>query len=48
VDPQERSLEVLVADGGSWTQERVFAGDDVVRATPFAGVEIALSRLWGG
>jgi Uma2 family endonuclease len=46
VDPLERTLEVLRLDGGQWRIVAVHGGDDEVRAEPFEGTSIVLSRLW--
>lgn len=46
VDPLARTLEVLLLDGARWTIADVHTGGDVVRAEPFAAVELELKRLW--
>jgi Uma2 family endonuclease len=46
VDPIERTLEVLRLRDGAWTIVCVFAGSELVRAEPFAEVELALGDLW--
>jgi len=46
VDPLVRTLEVLALDDGRWMIAETHAGDEVVRAEPFAAVEIELARLW--
>jgi len=46
VDPLARTLEVLALEGGRWMIAETHAGGDVVRAAPFAAVEIELARLW--
>jgi len=46
VEPSTRTLEVLVPDGGRWVVAENHGGDDVVRATPFAAIDIELTRLW--
>jgi Uma2 family endonuclease len=46
VDPLARTLEVLSLEEGRWVIAETHAGDDVVRAAPFAAVEIELARLW--
>jgi Uma2 family endonuclease len=46
VDPAARTLEVLQQEGGRWVILGVHAGDDVVRAAPFAETGLPLSSLW--
>lgn len=46
VDPIQRTLEILALDAGRWIVAENHGGDDVVRAAPFAALEIALARLW--
>jgi len=46
VDPLARTLEVLALEGGRWVIAETHGGNDVVRAVPFAAVEIELARLW--
>jgi Uma2 family endonuclease len=46
VDPDARTLEVLRLDGGRWTILAAHAGTDVVRAEPFADIELGLTSLW--
>jgi Uma2 family endonuclease len=46
VDPLARTLEVLALDGERWIVAENHGGDDVVRAAPFAVLELALARLW--
>ncbi len=46
VDPLARTLEVLALDGDRWIVAENHGGEDVIRAAPFAAIEIALSRLW--
>jgi Uma2 family endonuclease len=46
VNPVERTLEVLRRTDGAWTIVGIHSGDDLVRAEPFAAVEMALGRLW--
>jgi len=46
VDPAARTLEVLALEGGRWMIAETHAGDEIVRAAPFAAVEIELARLW--
>lgn len=46
LDPLARTLEALVLESGRWVIDATHAGDEIVRAVPFATVEIALGRLW--
>ena len=46
VDPLQRTLEVLALDGTRWFVAENHGGNDVVRAAPFAAMEIELARLW--
>ena len=46
VDPLARTLEVLALDDGRWIIAGTHAGDEIVRAEPFAAIEIELARLW--
>lgn len=46
LDPLARTLEVLALDGDRWVVAENHGGDDVVRAAPFAALELALARLW--
>jgi len=46
VDPDAGTLEVLRLEHARWTILATHAGADVVRAEPFAEIEIALSALW--
>jgi Uma2 family endonuclease len=46
VDPLARTLEVLALDRDRWIVAENHGGDDVVRAAPFAAIELALARLW--
>ena len=46
VDPLARTLEVLALDGDRWIVAENHGGDDVVRAAPFAAIELGLTRLW--
>ena len=41
-----RTLEVLRLENGRWTILATHAGADVVRAEPFAEVDLDLSSLW--
>ena len=47
LNPIERTLEELRLRDGAWTIVSVFAGSEVVRAEPFADVELRLDDLWG-
>ena len=46
LDPLARMLEVLALDHGRWVIAETHAGNDVVRAAPFAAVELELAGLW--
>ena len=46
VDPLARTLEVLALENGRWVIDATHCDHDVVRAAPFAAVEIELARLW--
>jgi len=46
VDPDAGTLEVLRLEKGRWTILATHAGVEVVRAEPFAGIEIELQALW--
>ena len=46
VDPDARTLEVLRLENGRWTILATHAGAEVVRAEPFAEIEIDLQALW--
>ena len=46
IDPDPRTLEVLRLDGGRWTILATHSGDEVVRAEPFAEMELELAALW--
>jgi Uma2 family endonuclease len=46
IDPLARTLEVLCLDAGRWTILAMHDGSDVVRAEPFAEVELDLGALW--
>jgi Uma2 family endonuclease len=48
VDPLARTLEVLRLNAGGWTVLAVHAGDDLVRAEPFAAIGLELALLWEG
>ena len=46
IDPLARTLEVLRLENGRWTMLSTHAGADVVRAEPFADIDLELSALW--
>jgi Uma2 family endonuclease len=46
VDPIARTLEVYRLDEGRWIVASTHGGDEMVRAEPFAAVELALTRWW--
>jgi len=46
VDPLAKTLEVYRLEGGRWVVAGTHGGADVVRAEPFAAVEIAIARWW--
>jgi len=46
VDPIARTLEVLRLERTRWTILATHVGDEVVRAEPFADVELELASLW--
>jgi Uma2 family endonuclease len=46
IDPVARTLEVLRLDAGRWTILGTHAGDEVVRAEPFADIDLELALLW--
>ncbi len=46
IDPVPRTLEVLHLEFGRWSILATHIGDDVVRAEPFADIEIPLANLW--
>ncbi len=47
VDPLLRTLEIFRrSDDGRWIVVAGHGGDDVVRAEPFAAIELALDRWW--
>jgi Uma2 family endonuclease len=47
VNPLERTLEVYRREGEFWVLLVTHAGDALVRAEPFADVELDLLLLWG-
>jgi Uma2 family endonuclease len=46
IDPLARTLEVLRLEHGRWTILAAHAGGEVVRAEPFAEIELDLQSLW--
>jgi Uma2 family endonuclease len=46
VDPDARTLEVLRLENGRWTILGVHAGNEIVRAEPFADIDLELASLW--
>lgn len=46
IDPDARTLEVLHLDAGRWTVVSAHAGNEVVRADPFAEIDLELASLW--
>ena len=46
LDPAARTLEVLQLRDGRWVILRTHAGNSVVRAEPFAALELKLELLW--
>jgi len=46
VDPDAGTLEVLRLENGRWSILATHAGSEVVRAEPFAEIEIELQALW--
>jgi Putative restriction endonuclease len=46
IDPDAGTLEVLRLENGRWTILATHAGSEVVRAEPFAEIEIELQALW--
>jgi Uma2 family endonuclease len=46
VDAIARTLEIYRLEHGRWCVAATHAGDAVVRAEPFAAVELALGRWW--
>jgi len=46
VDPLAKTLEVYRREDDRWIVAAVHGGDDVVRAEPFAAVELAIARWW--
>ncbi|HEY3356255.1 MAG TPA: Uma2 family endonuclease [Polyangia bacterium] len=48
VDLEAHTLTVSALEGGRWVELSVHGEDDVVRAEPFAAVEIPLAEWWTG
>jgi hypothetical protein len=46
IDPGVRTVEVLRLERGRWTILETAAGEDALRAEPFADIEIPLARIW--
>jgi Uma2 family endonuclease len=46
VDPLARTLEVLRLESQRWVIAATWAGYDVLRAEPFAAIELDLALLW--
>jgi Uma2 family endonuclease len=46
IDPLARTLEVMRLEAGRWTILGSHEGDAVVRADPFAEIELELGALW--
>jgi Uma2 family endonuclease len=46
IDPAAGTLEVLRLDAGRWTILGTHAGSEVVRAEPFADIDLELALLW--
>jgi Uma2 family endonuclease len=46
VDPDARTLEILVLDGATYRVHAVHHGDAKVRGVPFDAVELELAGLW--
>lgn len=46
LNPLSRTLEVLRWQSGSWLIAGTYGNDDVVRAEPFAAVEVPLRLVW--
>jgi len=47
LDATLETLETYRLESGHWVLLATHAGDEVVRAEPFEGVELDLKRLWG-
>ncbi len=48
VKPSDRTLEVLRLRDGAWTIVGVWEDAAVLRAEPFEGIDLDLTRIWGG
>jgi len=48
LDPDQRTLEAFGLREERWLLLDTFAGDDEVKAPPFAAVTFSLTGLWGG
>jgi hypothetical protein len=46
IDPVARTLEVLRLENGRWVILATHGGDEVVRAEPFAAIDLHLRALW--
>jgi hypothetical protein len=46
IDPAARTLEVLLLAAGRWTILATHSGSEIVRAEPFADIELELALLW--
>jgi Uma2 family endonuclease len=46
IDPDARTLEVLRLESGRWTILGVHFGAEIVRADPFAEIDLELASLW--
>ncbi|MEW5983478.1 MAG: Uma2 family endonuclease [Acidobacteriota bacterium] len=46
IDPLARTLEVLRLEHGRWTILATHAGEETVRAEPFADTDLDLAALW--
>ncbi len=46
VDPLARTLEVYRLESGRWVVAATHGGDEVVRAEPFATLDLSLERWW--
>jgi len=46
IDPAARTLEILRLEAGRWTILGTHAGNEVVRAEPFADIDLELALLW--
>jgi len=46
IDPLARTLEVLRLESQRWVIAGTWSGDDVIRAEPFAAIDLELALLW--